>query len=153
MWFGAGDGLNRYNGHEFDVFQHIPGDSTSILNNYVNTMSLDSGKGIWVGVEGGLSFYDYFSETFKSYPTKGFFLGEPRGFIRDIHYYDSNTSLPATSQGLVFFDKTTGLYSIPTELEKIYQHNVMSLLQVGGGQFWIARVKRIDQYDSKFELT
>ena len=153
MWFGTRDGLNRYNGHEFDVFQHIPGDSTSILNNYVNTMSLDSGKGIWVGVEGGLSFYDYFSETFKSYPTESFFLGDPRVFIHDIHHYDSNTLLLATSQGLVFFDNKKGLYSIPTELEKFYRHNVMSILPVGGGQLWIARANRIDRYDRNFELT
>ncbi|MCH8961557.1 MAG: hypothetical protein IH820_09605 [Bacteroidetes bacterium] len=37
MWFGTDDGLNRYDGHTFTVFKHIPFDSTSLADNRLNS--------------------------------------------------------------------------------------------------------------------
>lgn len=34
MWFGTLDGLNRYDGYEFRVYRHVPGDVQSLSANW-----------------------------------------------------------------------------------------------------------------------
>jgi len=42
MWFGTKDGLNKYDGFNFVVYQHNPFDTTTISSNYVTTVYEDS---------------------------------------------------------------------------------------------------------------
>ncbi|RMG26188.1 MAG: hypothetical protein D6732_21510, partial [Methanobacteriota archaeon] len=35
MWFGTLDGLARYDGHEFVIYQHDPRDTTTLSNNWI----------------------------------------------------------------------------------------------------------------------
>lgn len=49
MWFGTKDGLNRYDGRNFVIYQHNPFDSTTISDPYVITLYEDSKGRIWTG--------------------------------------------------------------------------------------------------------
>ncbi len=42
MWFGTEDGLNRYDGYRFTVYKHDPQDPTSLSDNYVASLCIDS---------------------------------------------------------------------------------------------------------------
>lgn len=42
VWIGTENGLNRYDGHKFQVFRNIPNDSTSIGGNTVLEMHEDN---------------------------------------------------------------------------------------------------------------
>ncbi|MFN3873176.1 MAG: two-component regulator propeller domain-containing protein [Ignavibacterium sp.] len=65
MWFGTKDGLNRYDGYSFVVYQHDSFDSTSISSSYITTLLEDSRGFIWVGtLNGGLNCFDRKTETF-----------------------------------------------------------------------------------------
>lgn len=65
MWFGTKDGLNRYDGHNFIIYQHDPFDSTSISDNFVTSLFEDSRGYIWVGtLNGSLDIFDRKTETF-----------------------------------------------------------------------------------------
>jgi len=65
MWFGTKDGLNRYDGYSFIVYQHDPFDTTTISANYITTLFEDSRGYIWVGtLNGGLNCYDRNTEIF-----------------------------------------------------------------------------------------
>src|SRR5687768_8797307 len=64
LWFGTTDGLNRFDGINFIVYRHIPGDSTSIPNNLVNALHVDQTGKIWVATNGGLCYYDYTDDRF-----------------------------------------------------------------------------------------
>jgi len=65
MWFGTKDGLNRYDGHTFVVYQHDPFDSSTISENYITALYEDSRGYIWVGtLKGGLNCFLRETETF-----------------------------------------------------------------------------------------
>lgn len=64
MWFGTKDGLNRYDGYNFKIFQHIPGDPTSIGSNFIRCLH-ESGDFLWVGTDTGLFKYDEKLESFS----------------------------------------------------------------------------------------
>lgn len=68
MWFGTENGLNRYDGYDFTVFNHVPGDPASISHGAILRLYEDREGIIWVGtLNGGLNRYDPHSGEFRSY--------------------------------------------------------------------------------------
>ncbi len=66
MWFGTKDGLNRYDGYNFEIFQHNPFDSTSVSDNYIKRLFEDSRGFIWVGtLDGGVNIYNRHTNNFQ----------------------------------------------------------------------------------------
>jgi signal transduction histidine kinase/ligand-binding sensor domain-containing protein/DNA-binding response OmpR family regulator len=64
MWFGTYDGLNRYDGYDFKIYRNRPGDSRSIIHNYVNTIAEDKDHRLWIGTRQGISILDPVSQHF-----------------------------------------------------------------------------------------
>lgn len=58
LWVGTWFGLHRYNGYEFENWQHIPGDSNSLSGNLVYWILEDSKNRIWVACRRGLNLLD-----------------------------------------------------------------------------------------------
>jgi signal transduction histidine kinase/ligand-binding sensor domain-containing protein/DNA-binding response OmpR family regulator len=66
MWFGTKDGLNRYDGYSFTIYQHNPFDSTSISANYITALFEDRQGNLWIGTyDGGLNRFMRESEVFQ----------------------------------------------------------------------------------------
>lgn len=66
MWFGTQDGLNVYNGFNFNVFSHDLSDSNSISNNFIRAVLQDSSGLIWVATESGLNVFDRSTYAFRT---------------------------------------------------------------------------------------
>lgn len=65
MWFGTGDGLDRFDGYEFKVFHHDPFDTSSLTGNSITSLFTDSRGQLWVGtLNGGLNLFDERHERF-----------------------------------------------------------------------------------------
>ncbi|WP_031426764.1 hybrid sensor histidine kinase/response regulator transcription factor [Flavimarina sp. Hel_I_48] len=64
MWFGTKDGLNRFDGYSYKVFQHKAGDSTSIGSNFIRCLK-EYNHTLWVGTDTGLFKYDKEMESFE----------------------------------------------------------------------------------------
>ncbi|MGE5438185.1 MAG: two-component regulator propeller domain-containing protein [Syntrophothermus sp.] len=68
MWFGTGNGLNKYDGYNFTVFSNNPNDSTSISNNAITSLYEDKDGFIWIGtIDGILNKYDRVNDVFFRY--------------------------------------------------------------------------------------
>lgn len=67
MWFGTKDGLDRFDGYTFKIFQTDADDSGSIGNNFIHCLYQDPNGILWVGTEGGLYRYDENLEKFTIY--------------------------------------------------------------------------------------
>ncbi|RYY54624.1 MAG: response regulator [Chitinophagaceae bacterium] len=57
MWFGTSNGLNRYDGYRFRVYQSRASDSTTLTGNSVLSILTDSRKTVWIGTYNGLNKY------------------------------------------------------------------------------------------------
>ena len=69
MWFGTKDGLNRYDGRNFEVYQHNPFDSTSISDAFVMKLYEDSRGRIWIGsISGEVNVLQRETEHFCKIP-------------------------------------------------------------------------------------
>lgn len=64
MWFGTNDGLNRFDGSKFKVYRRIPGNDTSLGNNFIHCIFEDHYGNFLVGTKEGLYSYNPQNETF-----------------------------------------------------------------------------------------
>jgi ligand-binding sensor domain-containing protein/class 3 adenylate cyclase len=67
MWFGTQDGLNQYDGYNFNVFYHNPIDSNSISDNIIHCLYEDKKGDIWIGTEQGLNRFNRATQTFTHF--------------------------------------------------------------------------------------
>jgi ligand-binding sensor domain-containing protein len=85
MWFGTGNGLNKFDGYSFVVYSNIIDDQTSISSNAITSIFEDSRGILWIGtVDGVLNRFNRESETFTRFNiTSGLVVAESSG-----EYYD-----------------------------------------------------------------
>ena len=69
MWFATLDGLNRYDGYRFKVYRHNPADTTSIQDNIIRKVYIDSRGDLWVGTVKGFALYDRKHDRFRNVST------------------------------------------------------------------------------------
>lgn len=115
MWMGTGDGLNRFDGYSFVQFVHSDADPSSISNNAIRRMLLDSKGRLWVGTYSGLNLYDSKSETFRQ------FLVDPRSEGAA----NTNTILDFVedNQGQLWVGTYGEIYKIDIETLRIEEHD------------------------------
>src|SRR5438309_1118554 len=65
-WFGTASGLNRYDGYTCKVFVNIPGDTTSLPDNYIADIFPLPANKLWIGAKSTASIFDPTTETFDS---------------------------------------------------------------------------------------
>jgi diguanylate cyclase (GGDEF)-like protein len=70
LWVGTDNGLRRYDGYQYTVFNNNPEDPRSLGSNLVWSLLLDSEQTLWVG-NSMLSVFNADTETFDNYPVTG----------------------------------------------------------------------------------
>lgn len=58
MWFGTQNGLTRYDGVNFVIYENEPDDTNSLSYNNVSCICETKNKNLWVGTFSGLNLYD-----------------------------------------------------------------------------------------------
>lgn len=64
IWFGTKNGLNRFDGYNYKIFQHKPGDTNSLGSNFIRCLH-EYKNVIWVGTDTGLFKYNEKMESFS----------------------------------------------------------------------------------------
>ncbi len=68
IWIGTEDGLHRYDGYEIHSYINKPDDSTSLRDNHVRALYVDSFQRLWIGTQdGGLSLYNRELDQFYNF--------------------------------------------------------------------------------------
>ncbi|MCG9793080.1 hybrid sensor histidine kinase/response regulator transcription factor [Flavobacterium algicola] len=108
LWFGTIDGLNKYNGYEFEIFRSVLKDSKSLSNNRINVIEEDNEGNLWVGTNNGLNLFNKKTNKFtrinlypKNLPQSGQIYSSQK-IINDLLYDDINNTLwVATNNGAI----------------------------------------------------
>ncbi|MEJ2005251.1 MAG: two-component regulator propeller domain-containing protein, partial [Cyclobacteriaceae bacterium] len=78
LWMATHEGLLKYDGYEFYIYRNIPGDSTSLKDNYIESLFVDHSGSLWIGTGKGLNRYDSNCDCFFRFPSNP---DNPSGFI------------------------------------------------------------------------
>ncbi len=65
MWFATAYGLNRYDGYSFRILENIPGDTTSLPDNFVRSIQELSDGNLLILSGDGYSLYDVKKDRFR----------------------------------------------------------------------------------------
>ncbi len=161
MWFGTQEGLNRYDGYEFVVYQHDSADPQSLAHDWVWTVFVDNSDRLWVGTDGGgLSRYEPDTDSFTHYrhdPNDPASLSNDR--VRKI-YQDQRGMLWVGTDGggLNRFNPEDGTFihyrHDPNNPESLSHDKVLSILEDRAGVMWIGTdgggLSRFDVSREKF---
>jgi len=144
MWFGTEDGLCKYDGYNFTVFNPIFGDSTSLSDNYIYCIFTDSDKQLWVGTRGGLSKFNYDTNTFINYKEDtSCSTCLQHNYVYTI-FEDSKKNLwiGTFGAGLALFNKKTQTFKTfkgdSTDRSGLSQNLIRDIFEDSYGNLWVA---------------
>ncbi|GAB5424868.1 MAG: hypothetical protein Crog4KO_20150 [Crocinitomicaceae bacterium] len=69
LWVGTQDGLNRYDGHSFEIFSST--NTKGLASDYVRACAKGKSGELWFGTNSGLTKFTLKTETFQTYYSKG----------------------------------------------------------------------------------
>lgn len=109
MWFATYNGLNKYNGYDFTVYQHDEHNPHSISNDIIRSCISDRLGRIWIGTDNGLSLYNADKDRFENFSSedKGQFV--PVNGI--VEFNDRELLLFSNKKELFLFNTETLLFS------------------------------------------
>jgi len=145
MWFGAENGLYRWDGYDYKIFHYDPNDSTSISGNMVSSILFEDNEGnIWISTKAsGLNIYNPNTETFTRYQrTKDYIFDFDFNLIH-LALQDKSGETWLASQmtsGIINFDKTIGsfiIYRIDGDTIDSYANRISSMYEDRNGKLWV----------------
>ncbi|MBV6506060.1 MAG: Sensor histidine kinase RcsC [Syntrophorhabdaceae bacterium] len=153
MWFGTQGGLNKYDGHNFTVYQQNVFDSTSLSQDVAWAMCEDHTGTLWAGGPNAACLNRFNRETERF--TR--FVHDPKnpnslsnGGINAIYEDHTGTLWVGTSYGLNRFDRekeqfTRYLYD-PKDSNSLHGYAVFSIYEDRAGTLWIGTRRWLNKF-------
>jgi ligand-binding sensor domain-containing protein/signal transduction histidine kinase len=108
LWIGTQDGLNRFDGYSFKVFQPDPNDPDALSGGDILSMCIGADGALWIGTDFGLNRYDPISGKFKHWVHDDQNPASLANNVVQAIYQDSQGALwIGTKRGLDQFDPAT----------------------------------------------
>ena len=160
MWFGTSDGLNKYDGYRFTVYNNNPLDSTSISGNSITSVYEDPTGDLWVGTsEGILNKFNRSDNTFEQHILE---ITTLKISVLDNSYYTyplvfsrhNNQTITTIMQGvkdhlwigtwgngLIDFNKKTGkidhYFNVANDSTTLSSNRITSIAKDSDGHIWV----------------
>jgi PAS domain S-box-containing protein len=145
MWFGTKDGLNRYDGYENKVYKKRLSDTSSLTDNYISSLYLDSYKRLWVGTQNGLCLFNYDKDNFTRFiPDKENQKINSVNKISDIVDFGGNLYF-TTETGVIYLLKNNRIKI----LKNLSPNMTRTFVIDKRGNFWISSTYGILIYNPK----
>jgi len=146
MWFATHEGLNRYDGYNFEVFTPDTSKPTSINSNLIWSLTGDDNGNLWIGTTGaGLNHFNAELETFTHFVHNEKDLNSlVSNQIIALHKDDSNRLWVGTINGLDMVDLNASLdeikfqhYSFNSDTSRNYKQEIIyAVFEDSKHQIW-----------------
>ncbi|MGL5380220.1 ligand-binding sensor domain-containing protein [Clostridium sp.] len=151
IWIGTNDGLNKYNGHNFEVYRNKGDYQNSISGNKITAITEDNEGNIWVGTTVGLNKINVQTNEISTYvPNKdGCKLSHYR--VRKILVTEKGQILVGTDDGLNLYDKKSDnfirLFNSTNKNISLSNQEIYSLVEDPFGTIWVGTRVGINRID------
>lgn len=133
LWFGTRNGLNRFNGYDFEVFVNDPAEIASLSNNHVLCLEEDTSGNLWIGTRGGLNRYDPVSGHIMRYYDPRVDENVGHDFIYSLLWSERDSVLwVGANHGLYYYDPREGSL-LEVNADGVFRDNEVSALAVRSG--------------------
>ncbi|MBN2522361.1 MAG: hypothetical protein JXB24_03755 [Bacteroidales bacterium] len=106
LWIGTSDGLNLFNGYEFEIFKYNAQDTSSLSSNSVFGILEDSKGRLWIAGSTGIDIFDWQTISFKHIP----FVDE----FNPSAYQSYTRAIIEDKEGNIIIANTTGVFVYDT---------------------------------------
>lgn len=150
MWFGTNNGLNKYDGTNFEVYKYKGENTNSISGDIVVAIKEDSDGYLWIGTTTGINRLDRNTGEVKNYLADGKSGSISNGNICEIFIDSKDRMWVATADGLNLYDKrsdsfTRVLYS--ENYNVLTSQSIYSIVEDYNNVYWIGTDKGLNKYN------
>lgn len=151
IWIGTQEGLNRFDGYEFQNYYHSEEIENSLSHNSIWSLLADSTGRLWVGTDAGLNLFDDTDRTFSLFDLKEGEKGNQSPVYALLEDRDSNVWI-GTEIGLSRLSREGVLTSFQHDINNgnsLGEGHVKALLQSSDGTIWVGTVGGLNKFDPK----
>lgn len=149
MWFGTWDGLNKYDGYNYTIYNTSDG----LSDHTIRCMVEDEMGNLWVGTNRGLNKFNRRTQTFEQFlfqspDSSNQFLGR----VRSIVLSGDSVMWIGTRNGLFNFNPKTGNYtsyfsSVNQDLISPRSNYITHICKAGDGILWLSTTYGLVKFD------
>lgn len=133
IWIGTQNGLNRFNGYDFDIFRMGMPDRRALPGNNITAMYIDKQDSLWIGSD-GLSLYIPETGKFRNWHhTPGDSMNLTDSYVNSITNDEHGRIWLASYFGIRILEKSTGRFTslIREEEIRVNPATIEALLRAG----------------------
>jgi signal transduction histidine kinase/ligand-binding sensor domain-containing protein len=140
IWVGTQNGLNRFDGYNFEVFTNKPSDTGTISNNWIYSIDEDNDGNLWIGTKGGLNQFIRSEKRFRKITWRNGYTNNITDYIYDVRVSKKGMIIINTPPVLTIFDP--GNWSFKHYISILpydgsVKDNSIPLLEDKEGMIWI----------------
>lgn len=157
MWFATRNGLNRFDGYSFKIYENNPSDSNTISYNWITDIIEDPEGNLWIGTfGGGLNYFDRKHDKFIRYIHTNSPNSISSNLVLKLYYNSENKLFIGTDNGIDIFEN--GKFLRPEGSSPILDNQYVSTIleddyeniwigTMGNGLFmYNPKLKKVDRY-------
>ncbi len=155
MWFGTRDGLNKYDGYEFEIFRYDPNSQNTLSGNHIEIIYEDKHRNLWISSES--NSLDLYDRKDRAFVTIQEFLNdstiEINGIVRAMLHDSRDNFWIGTSEGLLRYSFNSGKIKVfeadeqnilPT---KLVNAGIYDLIEDASHSVWIGTYQGLSKFN------
>lgn len=160
LWLATEDGLNRYDGYEFEIYRHDMDDPNSLADSNVNVLLEDANHRLWIGTLNGLDRLDREENRFIHYHSDAYDVTSLGGMEVSALFQDSQGVLWVGTEdgGLNRYDAANDSFTRfqhdSSDPDSISNNDVLSIYEDHEGVLWVGTaaggLNALDRATGKF---
>ncbi len=148
MWFGARDGLNRYDGRTIKQYKNDPLNPNSLIfDDYIYTIAEDEHQKLWIGTQRGVSYYSPETDSFEQidYQKAGKKNASSFAVLYILPARDGKVWF-ATNDGLLYIENTYSRdFKAFNKTDGLAGNEVYSVFEDALGNIWVGTVSGLSK--------